>query len=112
MSHDTWRFTTGDPDVAESIVQGYGGASKLWETKTDENLEMWLPILRKRDYDEQKNPLHFESGLLILEFECRPSLSSPGGLTPVLKVEEPARMFGQAMSKGKQGMVYYLRGRE
>jgi len=40
MSHDTWRFTTGDPDVAETIVQGFGGESKLWETKTDENLEI------------------------------------------------------------------------
>ncbi len=40
MSHDTWRFTTGDPDVAALIVQGYGGESKEWETKTDENLEI------------------------------------------------------------------------
>ena len=40
MSHDTWRFTTGDPDVAEKIVLGYGGEAKEWETKTDETLEI------------------------------------------------------------------------
>ena len=40
MSHDTWRFVTADPKVAEKIVLGYGGEAKEWETKSDEKLEI------------------------------------------------------------------------
>ena len=36
-----WRFTTGDPDVAATVADLLGGAPASWETKTEENLEVY-----------------------------------------------------------------------
>ena len=40
MAHDTLRFTTGDPILAEEIASMFGGNVSEWETKTEENLEV------------------------------------------------------------------------
>ena len=39
-SLDTWRITTGDPDVADAVSAQYGGTVAEWDTKTDESLEV------------------------------------------------------------------------
>ena len=37
-----WRITTGDPDVAAQVHDLYGGdAPSTWDTKTEENLEVY-----------------------------------------------------------------------
>ena len=35
-----WRFTTGDPEVAQAVADKYGGSPNPWETKTEESLEV------------------------------------------------------------------------
>ena len=35
-----WRFTTGDPEVAQAVADKYGGEPKPWETTTEESLEV------------------------------------------------------------------------
>jgi hypothetical protein len=35
-----WRFTTGDPDVAQAIAEKFGGSPQPWETSTEESLEI------------------------------------------------------------------------
>lgn len=42
MSLTTWRITTGDPEVADTIAKMYGATEgpQEWETKTDERLEV------------------------------------------------------------------------
>ena len=35
-----WRFTTGDPKVAQAVADKYGGEPKPWETTTEESLEV------------------------------------------------------------------------
>ena len=35
-----WRFTTGDPLVAQEVANKYGGDPKPWETTTEESLEV------------------------------------------------------------------------
>ena len=35
-----WRFTTGDPDVAQAVADKYGGSPSPWETTTEESLEV------------------------------------------------------------------------
>ena len=40
MSHDTLRFTTGDPVVADELASLYGGTPNEWPTKTEEVLEV------------------------------------------------------------------------
>ena len=35
-----WRFTTGDPEVAQAVADKYGGDPKPWETTTEESLEV------------------------------------------------------------------------
>jgi len=40
VSLATWRFTTGDPDVAAKLAELYGGDVSSWETTTEENLQV------------------------------------------------------------------------
>ena len=40
MAHDSWRFTSGDPEVADSLAAEFGGSPSEWETKTEEKLEV------------------------------------------------------------------------
>ena len=40
MALTEWRFTTGDPDVAQAIAEKFGGSPKTWETSTEESLEV------------------------------------------------------------------------
>jgi len=40
MSLATWRFTTGDRAVADTIARAYGGVVEEWETTTDEKLQV------------------------------------------------------------------------
>ena len=35
-----WRFTTGDPEVAQAVADKYGGTPTPWETTTEESLEV------------------------------------------------------------------------
>ncbi len=35
-----WRFTTGDPEVAQAVADKYGGSPSPWETTTEESLEV------------------------------------------------------------------------
>ena len=35
-----WRFTTGDPEVAQSVADKYGGTPEEWVTTTEESLEV------------------------------------------------------------------------
>ena len=41
MALTEWRVTTGDPDIADSIAEAFGGTPAEWETKTEENLEVY-----------------------------------------------------------------------
>lgn len=38
-----WRITTGDPAVADAIVQLYGGRADEWETSGEDGLEILTP---------------------------------------------------------------------
>ena len=40
MALENIRFTTGDPEVANSISENFGGSPQEWETKTEETLEI------------------------------------------------------------------------
>lgn len=40
VSLPTWRFTTGDPEVAEYLARAFGGEVASWDTKTEEVLEV------------------------------------------------------------------------
>jgi len=35
-----WRFTTGDPEVAQAVADKYGGTPEEWVTTTEETLEV------------------------------------------------------------------------
>ena len=35
-----WRFTTGDPEVAQAVADKYGGTPEEWATTTEETLEV------------------------------------------------------------------------
>jgi hypothetical protein len=39
-SLSTWRFTTGDPDVANAVANAFGGEVAEWETSKEDNLEV------------------------------------------------------------------------
>ena len=39
-----WRFTTGDPDVAQAVADKYGGSPTPWETSTEESLEVMSTV--------------------------------------------------------------------
>jgi len=41
MALSDWRFTTGDPDVANVVAAAMGGSPAEWETPTEENLEVY-----------------------------------------------------------------------
>ena len=41
MALTEWRVTTGDPEIASSIADLFGGKTSEWETKTEENLEVY-----------------------------------------------------------------------
>ena len=38
-----WRFTTGDPEVAQAVADKYGGSPQEWVTTTEESLEVMSP---------------------------------------------------------------------
>lgn len=45
-----WRFTTGDPEVAQAVADKYGGSPQEWVTTTEESLEVMstagsLPVI-------------------------------------------------------------------
>ena len=45
-----WRFTTGDPEVAQAVADKYGGTPQEWVTTTEESLEVMstagsLPVI-------------------------------------------------------------------
>ena len=45
-----WRFTTGDPEVAQAVADKYGGNPQEWVTTTEESLEVMttassLPVI-------------------------------------------------------------------
>lgn len=40
MALENIRFTTGDPEVAATIANHFGGTPQEWETKTEETLEI------------------------------------------------------------------------
>ena len=44
MAHDHWRFTTGDPLVADDIAEMFGGTPQEWETNSEENLEIMSTV--------------------------------------------------------------------
>jgi len=37
---DTWRVTTGDPEVASAIANMFGGTVEEWDTASEDNLEV------------------------------------------------------------------------
>ena len=39
-----WRFTTGDPDVAQAVADKYGGSPQDWTTTTEESLEVMSTV--------------------------------------------------------------------
>lgn len=39
-SLSTWRFTTGDPDVANAVASAFGGEVSEWETTKEDRLEV------------------------------------------------------------------------
>ncbi len=39
-----WRFTTGDPDVAQAVADKYGGSPQDWVTTTEESLEVMSTV--------------------------------------------------------------------
>ena len=39
-----WRFTTGDPDVAQAVADKYGGSPQDWPTTTEESLEVMSTV--------------------------------------------------------------------
>lgn len=40
VSHQSFRFTTGDPEVAASLADLYGGEPEPWDTRSEENLQL------------------------------------------------------------------------
>ena len=52
-----WRFTTGDPEVAQSVADKYGGTPEEWVTTTEESLEVMstagsLPVVLTQIHSE------------------------------------------------------------
>lgn len=41
MALTEWRITTGDPEIADAVADLFGGKPDTWETKTEENLEVY-----------------------------------------------------------------------
>lgn len=83
-SHDHWRFTTGDPMVADDLAEMFGGKPQPWQTETEEDIEIHsntksLPVILESLSSEyvlwgRNKPIRICTGLALSddkECECR-----------------------------------------
>ena len=40
VAHQSFRFTTGDPSVGDTLADLYGGTPESWDTKTEESIQL------------------------------------------------------------------------